>query len=175
MDSFEIKGKWQKGFLVTGSIIFHQLEEYKCFNIDIIKGKKHYTLFKYNSEVSIKDKYDISWVENDKKMRMCIQVSQYRGVQIELEVIQKLWTLPSKQYKTYYTITSSLLFKKEVIIERCSFSFEIFTNYKYIYTLLNKEQRKTQFDKIIVYSDGMVFGGNKVFYRETKFDPFKYR
>lgn len=92
-----------------------------------------------------------------------------------MEVTQPLKTLPSKQYRTYYLVTSSLLYKKEVIIESCSFSFEFFTNYKYIYTLLNKEQRKTQFDKIIVYSDGTVFGGSKNFYKETKFDPFKYR
>lgn len=44
VDNFEIKGKWQKGFLVTGQIIFHLLKQYKSLEIDIEKGKKIYTL-----------------------------------------------------------------------------------------------------------------------------------
>lgn len=116
-----------------------------------------------------------AWIVEEKQYTMVVKVSQYKGVQVELEIQVPLKTLNSKKYMIYYTVTSSLLFKKEVIIETCSFSFELFTNYKFVYTLLNKEARKTQVDKIIVYSDGVVFGGQKIFYKETKFDPFKYR
>ena len=75
MDSFEIKGKWKKGFLITGQIIFNQLEQYKYFKIEEIKGIKKYTLYKDNSSIKIEDKYDVSWAEGNKQMRMCIQVS----------------------------------------------------------------------------------------------------
>lgn len=91
-------------------------------------------------------------------------MSQYKGVQVEIEVEIPLKTLYSNKYKVYYTITSSLLFRKEYIIETCSFAFEIFANYKFTYTLFNKEPGSTQLDKVIVYPDGQVFGGQKIFY-----------
>ena len=59
--------------------------------------------------------------------------------EVEMEIPMK--TLHSRKYMIYYTITSSLVFKKEFIVETCSFSIELFANYKFVYTLLNKEQR----------------------------------
>lgn len=58
---------------------------------------------------------------------------------IEIEITIPMKTLYSKMYKIYYTINSSIVFRKEFIIETCSFSLEIFANYKTVYTLLNKE------------------------------------
>ena len=121
-----------------------------------------YTLVKKKESVEIQKKLDFTFKSGDKHYRVVIQVSKYKGVQVEIEVEVPLKTLYSNKYIIYYTITSSLLFRKEYIIETCSFSFEIFANYKFAYTLFNKEPGSTYLDKVIVYPDGQVFGGQKI-------------
>lgn len=122
-------------------------------------------MHKKNEVINIKDRLDIEFICDNKNYKFYFQVSEFRGVMIEIEVNVPMKTLHSKMYKIFYTITSSLVFKKEYIIETCSFSVELFANYKFVYTLLNKE-RQTQVSKVIVFSDGTVFGGEVTFYKQ---------
>ena len=68
-------------------------------------------------------------------------------------------SLPSHFYTKVIDIGQTLSMISKVIIEKTSFIFEIYANYKYTYTVVEFEKSLWKIKKVIIYPDGTAFGG----------------
>lgn len=158
LDGILLKGEWKNGNLNKGHMYFEEIDEIKSVYIDI-ESKNYIINFKNRNE-ELEDGREFEFVENDKKYKMKFTISKFKGLQLEILVEIGKKTLSKSKYLIRYKINSNLMFKKEIFIENSILSFEIFANYKFIYTLEEIQNGIIHIDKIIVYSNGIVFGGN---------------
>ena len=158
LDGILLKGEWKNGNLKKGNIFFEEIEEIKNIFIDV--DNKNFVINFKNRNEELEDGREFEFIENGKKYNMKFTISKFKGLQLELLVEINKKTLSKSKYLIRYRINSNLMFKKEILIENSILCFEIFANYKYIYTFEEIQNGIIHIDKIIVYSNGIIFGGN---------------